>query len=190
MANFEYEELPKLPETHAQPFDEPLDSKSRRLVSRTQSELISVPRSSMEPYWRETSRVRHTGSFRSERKASFVQMRGLYATPGTGNLMQLGIVVTDNRAKESKTDEFATFHSTGSNYRDHGFDQENEHLLRSGQLGMCSDPYCTTCPTHFKTSHLRNPKASTIFDPKVFVFLPKIDYHFFFFFWYIGGNEV
>ncbi|KAJ9542673.1 hypothetical protein OSB04_029179 [Centaurea solstitialis] len=28
-------------------------------------------------------------------------------------------------------------------------DQKNEHLLRSGQLGMCNDPYCTTCPSAY-----------------------------------------
>ncbi|KAL8202024.1 hypothetical protein R6Q57_011171 [Mikania cordata] len=26
---------------------------------------------------------------------------------------------------------------------------KNEYLLRSGQLGMCSDPYCTTCPSSY-----------------------------------------
>ncbi|KAD7477307.1 hypothetical protein R6Q59_007130 [Mikania micrantha] len=26
---------------------------------------------------------------------------------------------------------------------------KNEYLLRSGQLGMCNDPYCTTCPTSY-----------------------------------------
>ncbi|CAJ2667211.1 unnamed protein product [Trifolium pratense] len=29
---------------------------------------------------------------------------------------------------------------------------------KSGALGMCDDPYCTTCPTYFK--------ASTEYDPK------------------------
>ncbi|XP_027359097.1 probable cyclic nucleotide-gated ion channel 20, chloroplastic isoform X2 [Abrus precatorius] len=38
--------------------------------------------------------------------------------------------------------------------------------MRSGQLGMCNDPYCTTCPTYVKASQSRNQKASTIFDPK------------------------
>ncbi|KAI3796845.1 hypothetical protein L1987_39531 [Smallanthus sonchifolius] len=39
------------------------------------------------------------------------------------------------------------------NYKRQGVDYHNgatnEHLLRSGQLGMCNDPYCTTCPTSY-----------------------------------------
>ncbi|PWA44372.1 cyclic nucleotide-binding transporter 1 [Artemisia annua] len=27
---------------------------------------------------------------------------------------------------------------------------KNEHLMRSGQLGLCNDPYCTTCPSAYK----------------------------------------
>ncbi|PWA82825.1 hypothetical protein CTI12_AA041140 [Artemisia annua] len=26
---------------------------------------------------------------------------------------------------------------------------KNEHLMRSGQLGLCNDPYCTTCPSAY-----------------------------------------
>ncbi|KAJ0702466.1 putative cyclic nucleotide-binding domain, Ion transport domain, rmlC-like jelly roll [Helianthus annuus] len=26
---------------------------------------------------------------------------------------------------------------------------KNEHLLKSGRLGMCNDPYCTTCPSSY-----------------------------------------
>ncbi|PWA98503.1 cyclic nucleotide-binding transporter 1 [Artemisia annua] len=32
---------------------------------------------------------------------------------------------------------------------DDGKEAKNEHLLRSGQLGLCNDPYCTTCPTPY-----------------------------------------
>ncbi|KAI3724163.1 hypothetical protein L2E82_35931 [Cichorium intybus] len=27
---------------------------------------------------------------------------------------------------------------------------QSEHLMKSGQLGLCDDPYCTTCPTYYK----------------------------------------
>ncbi|XVF09361.1 hypothetical protein REPUB_Repub07fG0086000 [Reevesia pubescens] len=42
------------------------------------------------------------------------------------------------------------------------------HLLRSGQLGMCNELYCTTCPTYynFEEEEQKNPKASGIFDTK------------------------
>lgn len=160
MASFETGELPVLSETEAQQYDEPLDSKFQRLVSRTQSASISIPMSAMESYERETSLVGQTGPLWSARKPPFMQMSGpLYTTPGAGK-----------KVEESKTENFATFRSTGSNYWNNNHERKNEHLWKSGQLGMCSDPYCTTCPTYFKASQLRNPKASSKFDPKVSAF--------------------
>ncbi|RDY01515.1 putative cyclic nucleotide-gated ion channel 20, chloroplastic, partial [Mucuna pruriens] len=150
MANFENRELPVLSESDEQPYDETLHSKFQKLLSWTRSASVSIP---IESYERETSLVGHSGS--------------LYATPpGTESLLQQSIVVTGNKIEESKTDKFATFGSTGSNYWNKNYDSKNEHLLRSGQLGICNDPYCTTCPTYFKASQLGNPKASTTSDPK------------------------
>lgn len=42
----------------------------------------------------------------------------------------------------------------------------NENLLRSGQLGLCNDPYCTTCPTYFERQP-KNKKVSSVSDQKV-----------------------
>lgn len=42
---------------------------------------------------------------------------------------------------------------------------KNEHLLRSGQLGVCNDPYCTTCPIFYNV-HKPSPTTSE-FDAKV-----------------------
>ncbi|RZB62116.1 putative cyclic nucleotide-gated ion channel 20, chloroplastic isoform D [Glycine soja] len=145
MANFEDRELLMMSETDAQSYDETLHSKFQRLLSRTQSASVSIP---MESYERKTSIVGHSGSLYAN------------ATPGTDNLLQHSIVVTGNKTEESKTDKFATFISTDK------FDSKNEHLLISGQLGICNDPYCTTCPTYFEASQLRNPKASILSDPK------------------------
>ncbi|KAG4952697.1 hypothetical protein JHK82_045593 [Glycine max] len=147
MANFEDGELLLMSETDAQSYDETLHSKFQRLLSRTQSASVSIP---MESYERKTSIVGHSGSLYAN------------ATPGTDNLLQHSIVVTGNKTEESKTDKFATFISTDK------FDSKNEHLLISGELGICNDPYCTTCPTYFEASQLRNPKASILSDPKDF----------------------
>ncbi|KAL5142791.1 putative cyclic nucleotide-gated ion channel 20, chloroplastic [Glycine soja] len=166
MANFENDKLLMLSDTDAQPYDEPLDAKFRRTVTRTQSASISISMSSFESYDKETSLVGHTGPLQSKRKTPFMQMSGpLYATTGTGNPLQKHIV-SGNKAEERKTDNFATLRDTGSNYWNNDYDRKNEHLLRSGQLGMCNDPYCTTCPTYFNASQQRNPKPSTRWDPK------------------------
>ncbi|XP_061355807.1 probable cyclic nucleotide-gated ion channel 20, chloroplastic isoform X2 [Gastrolobium bilobum] len=165
MAQFEKDEVPMLSGTHVQRSDELGGSNFRRLVTRTQSASISIPMVSMESNERETSLVGHTGPLRSVRKTPFMQMSGpLYATPGTGNPLQQSILVTGNKVVESKEENF--FEGTDGNHWNNNYDRKNEHLLRSGQLGMCNDPYCTTCPTYFKASQLRNSKASTIFDPK------------------------
>lgn len=77
-----------------------------------------------------------------------------------------------NKVAECRTEKVSTFQDKGEeNHWNNNHDGENEHLRKSGQLGMCDDPYCTTCPTYFKASQKRNPKASTIFYPKVFFFL-------------------
>ncbi|KAG2385054.1 cyclic nucleotide-gated ion channel 20 [Vigna angularis] len=149
MASFENDELQKIPEeTDAQPYHETLHSKFQRLLSGKQSASVSIP---MESYEVETSIVGDSGS--------------LYATSESDNLMQHSIVVTGNIAQES-TDEFSIVDSTASKYWHKSYDSINEHLLRSGKLGICNDPYCTTCPSYFKSSRLRNPKACNIPDPK------------------------
>ncbi|KAL9324369.1 hypothetical protein ACSQ67_009226 [Phaseolus vulgaris] len=150
MANFENGEQQKIPEeTDAQPYHETLHPKFQKILSRKQSASVSIP---MESYERETSLVGDSGS--------------LYSTPEIDNLMQHSIVVTGNKTEEIKIDEFSTFDSTVSKYWNKSYDSINEHLLRSGKLGVCNDPYCTTCPTYFKSSQIRNPKACNIPDPK------------------------
>ncbi|KAG4909801.1 hypothetical protein JHK87_055917 [Glycine soja] len=167
MAHFEKDEVPMLSETHAQLSDEVVDSSFRRLVSRTRSASISIPMASLESYEKETSLVGHTGPLRSVRKTPSVQMSGpLYATNGTGNLSRKNIVVTRTKVVESKTEKFSTFNGTDENRWDNDYNRKNEHLMRSGQLGMCNDPYCTTCPTYFKASQPRTRRTSAIFDPK------------------------
>ena len=171
MAHFEKDEVPMLSKTHAQLSDEVVDSNFRRLVSRTRSASISIPMASLESYEKETSLVGHTGPLRSVRKTPSVQMSGpLYATNGTGNLSRQNIVATRTKVVESKTEKFSTFNGTDENRWDNDYNRKNEHLMRSGQLGMCNDPYCTTCPTYFKASQPRTRRTSAIFDPKVLFF--------------------
>lgn len=46
---------------------------------------------------------------------------------------------------------------------------KHAHLLRSGQLGMCNDPYCTTCPSYYnrKAAQIPSSRVSAIFDSTV-----------------------
>ncbi|XP_058779428.1 probable cyclic nucleotide-gated ion channel 20, chloroplastic isoform X2 [Vicia villosa] len=159
MNHFDNDEVPILPITRAQRSDEPESSSFRRNIFRTRSASMSIPMVSLDhPYDRQPNLVGHTGPLRTVRKTPFNQMSGpLHATSATGNPFQNSLVVARNTVGENKTDE---------NHWENDYDRKNEHLLRSGQLGMCNDPYCTTCPTYVKVSEQRRPSGSAIFDPK------------------------
>ncbi|XLT95186.1 hypothetical protein HN873_016848, partial [Arachis hypogaea] len=77
-----------------------------------------------------------------------------------------GLVVTVNKVW-SNTEKSSSSSGLGENHWNNNYARKNEHLLNSGELGMCDDPYCTTCPANFKDSHRRNSKASTAFDAKL-----------------------
>ncbi|KAK4280608.1 hypothetical protein QN277_012214 [Acacia crassicarpa] len=161
MADLEKDEVPMLLETK-QPSVELVESKLQRLISRTRSESISIPMSSMEPYERETSLVGHTGPLRSERKIPFAQMSGpLHVTNRHGNLSLQNVNATGNKAVESMTEKIALHGRVGNDWQNN-----NAHKNEHSQLGTCNDPCCTTCPTYFKISQQRNPEASGLFDPK------------------------
>ncbi|RDY01516.1 putative cyclic nucleotide-gated ion channel 20, chloroplastic, partial [Mucuna pruriens] len=160
MTNFEKDELPVLSETHAQ-HNELENSRSGKVVSRTRIASISIPMVPMEPYERETSLVAHTGSLQSVRKSPLMHMSGpLNATNETENVLHQSIVGRGNKTVESKTENFSTLGRKDENHWNNNYDRKN------GLLGMCNDPYCTTCPTNFKASMQRPPKASSIFDPQ------------------------
>ena len=114
--------------------------------------------------------VGHTGPLKSERKTAFVEMSGpLYIrskpqepcgpTPG----------VLGQREKVQLTDKYSTYDGMTKNGGKDGIAKKNEHLLKSGQLGMCSDPYCTTCPSdyNYKAAQRQFGRTSDIFDTKV-----------------------
>lgn len=144
MNHFDYDEVPIMFEACSQRSDEPEDSSFRKNISRTPSASISISMASLDPS--------DTGPLRTVRKTPTNQMSGpLYAT---GNSFQTSLVMARNKVGENKT-------------YDSDYGRRNEHLLMSGQLGMCNDPYCTTCPTYIKVSHQRKPRASILFDPKV-----------------------
>lgn len=126
----------------------------QRPISRTKSASISTPLISMDSYEKETSlKVKE-------------HVAALNAAHGTGNLVQQTVVVIGNKVEKCKKEIFSPL-----NHWNNTHDRENEHLGKSGLLGMCDDPYCTTCPTYFKASKQRSPKALNEFDSKVSFFL-------------------
>ncbi|KAE8125918.1 hypothetical protein FH972_020679 [Carpinus fangiana] len=172
MAGFEKDDIPMLSDTNGQSMDEHVDSQFQKLAYRTRSASISIPMNSMESYESEAIHVGHTGPLRSERRTPFIQMSGpLYVSRKPENLFWPNQAITGCKTVEPLAENFPS--SKGKDQDDLSHDiytNKNEHLLRSGQLGMCNDPYCTTCPINyhnFKAAQQKNSKASSVFDPKV-----------------------
>ncbi|KAK4842881.1 hypothetical protein QYF36_001207 [Acer negundo] len=170
MAGYEKDEVPMLSDSHPQLSDERVDSRFQMFASRTRSASISIPMNSMESYGPEVNLVGHTGPLRTARRTPFIQMSGpLYVSPKPDNLFRPPQGVLSLKTTEPKAERFPSFNGMDQNdWHDDNYAGKNEHLLRSGQLGMCNDPYCTTCPTYynFKGVQPKNSKGSGLFDPK------------------------
>ncbi|KAL7611695.1 probable cyclic nucleotide-gated ion channel 20, chloroplastic [Lactuca sativa] len=97
-----------------------------RFSQRNRSVSISIPVTSIELNSNSTSRVGFTGSLRSERNTH------------------------DEHTQERKPVEQEDSGNYNHELGDFNSEAKNEHLFRSGRLGMCNDPYCTTCPPFYK----------------------------------------
>ncbi|KAJ6764907.1 CYCLIC NUCLEOTIDE-GATED ION CHANNEL 20 CHLOROPLASTIC-RELATED [Salix koriyanagi] len=158
MADHEKDDAPMLSDTHPKLMDEEVDSRFSPIPSRTPSESISITVNSMDSYGF-ANRVGYTGPLRRERKAPLVQMSGpLYINRNTENLFPANHGVTARKKVEPKPQSYVSFKGMDQNNRDDINTATNTNLMRSGQLGMCNDPYCTTCPSyyHSKDSKFHN----------------------------------
>ncbi|KAH0976109.1 hypothetical protein GBA52_018008 [Prunus armeniaca] len=170
MAGYERDEVPMLSDTHPQLSDENVHLQFERFTSRTRSASVSIPMDSMDlSYEREASLVSHTGPLRSQTKTPFLPMSGpLYRRRPDNILRPTQAVPGQEEAVEPAGEKYPSTNVTNQNeWTDDNYAGKNEHLLRSGQLGMCNDPYCTTCPTYnLKAAQPQHSRASGIFDPQ------------------------
>ena len=160
----ERDEIPMLSDLHRQLSDElqdpPWDKSS---WTRSASDCgASFP---------DNRNVGHTGPLRSERRIALVQMSGpLYIRSKPEAPYDLNPDVRGHQENVQLTDAYSTYDGAAK----HGgfpndLAEKNERLLKSGPLGMCNDPYCTTCPSyyHYKATQGRFRRTSDIFDTKV-----------------------
>ncbi|ONI09486.1 hypothetical protein PRUPE_5G240800 [Prunus persica] len=170
MAGYERDEVPMLSDTHPQLSDENVHLQFETFMSRTRSASVSIPMDSMDSsFEREASLVSHTGPLRSRTKTPFLPMSGPLYNRRPDNIFRLTQAVPgQEEAVKPAGEKFPSTNVTNQNEgTDDNYAGKNEHLLRSGQLGMCNDPYCTTCPTYnLKAAQPQHSKASGIFDPK------------------------
>lgn len=169
MASFERDETPMLSATDSQ-VDMLDDSQFRRFTYRTRSASMSVPMHTVESSEDQSTFVGHTGPLRNARQTPFVQMSGpLYISHTNENVFQSTQGGLVHRASEPKVERYPSSNVMDQNdWVVNSYAGKNEHLLKSGQLGMCDDPYCTTCPTYYKPYGQRKKhKPSDFLDHKV-----------------------
>ncbi|XP_057812453.1 probable cyclic nucleotide-gated ion channel 20, chloroplastic isoform X2 [Salvia miltiorrhiza] len=147
------DEAPMLPAAYLQS-DNGNGSPRRGLTPRTRSVSMSFAIESPHSSEYQQNLVGFTGPLRSARRNPQAQMSGpLY--PNRNNEFVFKPPQTaaepENRAKNGDRDYVG----------------RNEHLLRSGQLGKCNDPYCTTCPIFYNANGQQKPsRTSEMIDAK------------------------
>ncbi|XP_037497771.1 probable cyclic nucleotide-gated ion channel 20, chloroplastic isoform X2 [Jatropha curcas] len=130
---------------------------SQRSLSQNPSVSISIPMNYTEFSETEVRNGGYTDRLHSESSSLYVsRIPEILSQPNHGV----------SRRKASRAETFLSFDGTDQNYWiNDKYSGENEHLLRSGLLGMCNDPYCTTCPTYYNFK-ARHQRAFAIFDTK------------------------
>ncbi|XP_060669986.1 probable cyclic nucleotide-gated ion channel 20, chloroplastic isoform X2 [Ziziphus jujuba] len=168
MAAYEKDEMPMLSDNHTRSSNDNVKSPFERF-GRTQSASYAISMNSTESYASEPNLVGHTGPLRSQR-TPFIPMSGPLNVCQPNNLLRPSRGVAVKKEAESRVEKVPATNGTNQNdWPNYSFAGKNEHLLRSGQLGMCNDPYCTTCPTHLSHYHYngakqRYLKASGVFN--------------------------
>lgn len=173
MAAFEKDDIPMLSNTDPPMLDEQVGSYFPSFASLTRSSSLSIPTTSSGLYGNEANLVGHTGPLRSDRKSSFMVSGSTYTGRKPERLSQSNPGVPESKTAEPLADKFPSFKAKDeSDWSIHNYAGRNEHLIKSGQLGMCSDPFCITCPTYnLKASKHKSLRMSGIFDHKVFSLL-------------------
>lgn len=164
MAASERDKTPMLPVTYLHS-DDPNGSSRGRSI-RTRSASMSIPTNSLDSSEYEANLVGFTGPLRTDRRASVIQMTG----PTNSNRNQEFIFQPPQKTTEPKVERYPSSIDRNKNneWAVDDYMGKNEHLLKSGQLGMCNDPYCTTCPMYYGVKGRHKPsRTSEIFDAKV-----------------------
>ncbi|PKA49601.1 putative cyclic nucleotide-gated ion channel 20, chloroplastic [Apostasia shenzhenica] len=134
------------------------DVELRRLSARS----ISMSTPFNASYESEAAFMSHTGPLRSQRPAEFSPMSGpLCRNPTPGNACFHKVGRQNNKSHAIMPEEMERKYWFGSR----GV-QRNEHLWKSGPLGVCNNPDCIDCPVAYKTNRVHY-KSSGLFETKL-----------------------
>ncbi|XP_043695912.1 probable cyclic nucleotide-gated ion channel 20, chloroplastic [Telopea speciosissima] len=150
---------------------QPLDIKFRRFQGMNRSASMSIQMNSMESYESEKNLVSHTGPLQSNRGTSSIQMSGpLFIRRGPGNFTQPMDGIVGQKSPSLMEDQLPPSNEMEEkDWSNTDFTRNIGHLLNSGPLGACNDPYCTTCLSYynFKADEQKKSRDSRPFDPKL-----------------------
>lgn len=146
MATGEIEEAPMLLDEHIEP---------QRPTLRNRSLSKSIPVHSMNEYVGGNDLVSHTGPL----------LRGQRGTHGPLYISRRsGEFDRPCSLAEGQTTTIVNVEESGwldaTDQKDWLLSNRNKNLWRSGKLGMCDDPYCTTCPTYYNHEQARSLSTS------------------------------
>ncbi|EOA29964.1 hypothetical protein CARUB_v10013067mg [Capsella rubella] len=130
-------------------------SSTRAFNSRTRNVSHSNPTSYADGSDNSTVVLGYTGPLRTQGRPPLVQMRA----PLTSSRQPEPIFLPHPSTTSSDSVGVSTqleMHPSALEHKNTSDDLKHAKPLRSGTLGVCSDPYCTTCPSHY------NHKAALI----------------------------
>lgn len=173
MAGGYKDEVPML-DARSQLSDDCKDLELQRINTRSttrstvRSASMSMSMNAVGSFDNENYLVSHTGPLRSERRTPFIPMSGpLYSNRKPDDLFRTMNGILGGNPPTGMLEGFSSVKGIDQmDWPEDNFAGKNVHLLRSGPLGICNDPYCTSCPTnyHFKPAAQKHSKA---FDSKV-----------------------
>lgn len=136
----------------------------KRLTVRSAS--MSIP--SDETFMANPSFVSHTGPLQMQKPPQFVTMSGPLKNFKRSENLPPPFPQGNHTTNIPSTSVTVMAEELGSSdwYNDHV--KKNDHLLKSGPLGLCNNPDCTECPAAYKKSKRSNfYRGYASFDNKV-----------------------
>ncbi|KAK6148242.1 hypothetical protein DH2020_019154 [Rehmannia glutinosa] len=149
--------------------DDHIDSTSRDSSTRMRSASLSIPSNALDSSEQENNPTVFTGPLRNEKQTSILQRSGpLYVRGNHEVIFQTPELALEQKITGPKLENYPSFDAIDKNdWPLVNYEGKNEHLSKSGQLGMCHDPYCTTCPTYYDVKgRQKHSRTSEIFDAK------------------------
>lgn len=173
MARDKIDEVPMLLESQSQRSqDSSLPEVELQSFPMGRSMSISLPmREGLRSHENERRDVPFSGPLRNdERRRALIPMSGPLQSNRRVNIARVSVsgpLRIDREVEERVVNSHVSVSGGGG---DHGVNNnyggKHEHLLKSGLLGRCNDPFCTTCPSYYDFSeiHTRNRQLRPEFE--------------------------